>query len=93
MDWLIEHRVGAFWWGWESKGNSIIVGCSPWVQPHWTNKLDSNVVRDSLGKEVAEEKEKLVIKEDVGFGEINFAYLISLIIYISPIFLFSLKWR
>ena len=49
------------------------------------------MVRDSLGKEVAEEKEKLVIKEDVGFGEINFAYLISLIIYISPIFLFSLK--
>lgn len=47
------------------------------------------MVRDSLGK-VAEEKEKLVIK-DVGFGEINFAYLISLIMYVSPIFLFSLK--
>ena len=58
-------------------------GLFTWVQSHWTNKLDSNVVRDSLGKEVAEEQERsLSSKKIVGFGGINFAYLISLRMYI-----------
>lgn len=52
--------------------------------------LNSTVTRDSLGTEMAGELKKLVIKEDGGCRDTEFAHFtVLLIMYISPAFLFS----
>lgn len=52
--------------------------------------LDSTVTRDSPGTEMAGKLKKLVIKEDGGSRDTEFAHFtVLLIMYISPAFLFS----
>lgn len=52
--------------------------------------LNSTVTRDSPGTEMAGELKKLVIKEDGGSRDTEFArFTVLLIMYISPAFLFS----